>query len=216
MVHELRGWRRWLLVLLAWIFRLWARSLRYEISDEVRRTILAERGNCLLLMWHNRLFVCPEMYRRMRQPFQRLHALVSASRDGAWLSGLMAQFGVIPVRGSSSRRGAAAARALVELAQRQGDVGITVDGPRGPRYTVHPGAALVAAKAAVPVIFFNAVFQRAWRLNSWDGFYIPLPFSRVRVLADRMPPLPAGTDRQMAQQHIEAWLQALRVAAAAD
>ena len=42
--------------------------------------------------------------------------------------------------------------------------------------------ALALAKIAKsPVLLLSFEFSSAWRLNSWDGFYLPRPFSRVLV-----------------------------------
>ena len=66
------------------------------------------------------------------------------------------------------------------------DVGITPDGSRGPCYEAKPGALLVAKISKAPVLLLSFEFSSAWRLNSWDGFYLPKPFSRVTVLGKRL------------------------------
>ena len=66
-------------------------------------------------------------------------ALVSASKDGAFLTAILEQLKVQPVRGSSSRRGAQALLELTTWAERGYDLAITPDGPRGPRYVVQEG-----------------------------------------------------------------------------
>src|SRR5213075_2734928 len=79
-------------------------------------------------------------------------ALVSASKDGALLSGILEAFGVQPVRGSSSRRGAQALVELTSWAERGYDLAITPDGPRGPRYQVQPGAIALAQLTGRPLV----------------------------------------------------------------
>jgi lysophospholipid acyltransferase (LPLAT)-like uncharacterized protein len=106
---------------------------------------------------------------------------VSASQDGAWLTAFFALAGLRTVRGSSSRMGREAAAALVEMLREGHDVGITPDGPRGPRYEVKPGAVIVARRARAPLLLVGGEFTSAWRLRSWDRFYVPVPFSRVRM-----------------------------------
>jgi lysophospholipid acyltransferase (LPLAT)-like uncharacterized protein len=85
------------------------------------------------------------------------------------------------VRGSSSRRGAAALLHLTRRLEEQYDVCITPDGPRGPRYRLQPGALLLAQHARIPLMPFLIEYSSCWRLKSWDGFAIPKPFSRVMV-----------------------------------
>ena len=59
------------------------------------------------------------------------------------------------------------------------DVGITPDGPRGPIYTVEPGILVVTRRNDAPLLLIGAEFTNAWRLKSWDRFYVPRPFSQI-------------------------------------
>ncbi len=61
------------------------------------------------------------------------------------------------------------------------DIGITPDGPRGPIYELKPGAVIVPRRTGAPLLLVGAEFSSAWRLKSWDRFYVPRPFSRVRM-----------------------------------
>jgi len=58
---------------------------------------------------------------------------------------------------------------------------VTPDGPRGPACRFASGALVAAQRVGVPIVGVGVVASRAWRLNSWDRFMIPKPFSRVRV-----------------------------------
>ena len=113
-----------------------------------------------------------------------MYALVSASQDGAWLTAFFALAGMRTVRGSSSRLGREAASALVDTLRQGHDIGVTPDGPRGPCYDLKPGAVIVARRTRAPLLLIGGEFFSAWRLRSWDRFYIPRPFSRVRMRAE--------------------------------
>jgi lysophospholipid acyltransferase (LPLAT)-like uncharacterized protein len=111
-----------------------------------------------------------------------MYALVSPSQDGAWLTAFFSLIGLRTVRGSSNSLGREAAAALVGVLRDGYDVGITPDGPRGPRYEFKPGALIVARRTKTPFLLVGADFESAWRLNkAWDRFYLPKPFSRVRM-----------------------------------
>jgi lysophospholipid acyltransferase (LPLAT)-like uncharacterized protein len=113
-------------------------------------------------------------------------ALISASGDGAWLTAFFSHVGMRAARGSSSRLGREAATALVD-AQRAGyDIGITPDGPRGPCYDVKPGVVIVPRRTGAPLLLIGGEFSAAWQLKSWDRFYLPKPFSRVRLRCELM------------------------------
>ena len=65
------------------------------------------------------------------------------------------------------------------------DVGaiFTVDGPRGPRHKVKPGAVFLALLAGSPVVPVRVVMERRWILwRAWDKFQVPWPFSRCTIV----------------------------------
>jgi lysophospholipid acyltransferase (LPLAT)-like uncharacterized protein len=132
--------------------------------------------------WHNRLPFCILLYEGFVKHHNlphRLAAIVSASKDGGVVARILEHFGVQPVRGSSSRRGAQALLELTSWLDRGYDVAITPDGPRGPCYQVQHGAISLAQVTGLGVV--PAVYNLKWkiRLKSWDRFQIPLPFARI-------------------------------------
>lgn len=162
------------------IVRLWGMSLRFETPPEDLRNYQKKDEPISMVLWHNRLFLAAEIVRRYRGG-RPAYALVSASQDGAWLTAFFSLCGVRTVRGSSSRLGREAASALVEMVHAGHDIGLTPDGPRGPCYDLKPGVVIVGRRAKVPLLLIGGDFDSAWRLRSWDRFYVPKPFSRVRM-----------------------------------
>jgi lysophospholipid acyltransferase (LPLAT)-like uncharacterized protein len=140
----------------------------------------------IFVFWHNRLALCAVLYQRYvhkYEPGRPVAALVSASRDGGLLTQILKAFKIETVRGSSSRRGA---QALVELASRAEtgyDLGITPDGPRGPRYEVQDGVIAAAQVTGLPIVPVSYYLNWKIRLPSWDGFQVPLPFARCDIIA---------------------------------
>jgi len=193
-INEVTGWRRWLLWMLATLVRVWGRTLRFEADAETYARLTKSDEPVAVVLWHNRLFLSPEMFRRYRTK-RRVYGLVSASKDGAWLAALYRMIGMYPVRGSSSNFGREAARTLIEVMRQEHDIGITPDGPRGPLYTVEPGAVVVTRRTNAPMVLFGAEFSRAWRLGSWDRFYIPWPFSRIKMHSAVLPPVRADGEK---------------------
>lgn len=206
-MHEISGWRRLVLWPLALMLKLWGMTLRFEASAEDVRNVTKRDVPVAFVLWHNRLFLTPEIYRRYRGG-RPLVALISASGDGAWLAAFFSLVGMRAARGSSSRLGREAATALVD-AQRAGhDIGITPDGPRGPCYSVKPGVVIVPRRTGAPLLLLGGEYSSAWKLRSWDRFYLPKPFSRVRlrcelVTSDQL------ADREAGIALLEARLRAL-------
>ncbi|MBL9198856.1 MAG: DUF374 domain-containing protein, partial [Opitutaceae bacterium] len=161
-VHQIAGWRRALLWPLGVLLRLWGRSLRFDATPEDLRAYAKRDEPVAMVLWHNRLFLAAEIVRRYRGG-RPAYALVSASQDGAWLSAFFALAGLATVRGSSSRLGREAAMALVDTLREGHDIGLTPDGPRGPRYELKPGGIVVARRAQAPLLLIGAEFESAWR-----------------------------------------------------
>ena len=186
LVHEISGWRRGLLWPLGLLIRLWGMSLRFELSPAGFQAYTKRDEPVAMVLWHNRLFLAAEIVRRFRGG-RPAYALVSASQDGAWLTAFFSLAGMRTVRGSSSRLGREAASALVEVLRAGHDIGITPDGPRGPCYDLKPGTVIVTRRTRSPMLIIGAEFESAWRLRSWDRFYLPKPFSRVRMHCEVLP-----------------------------
>ncbi len=110
------------------------------------------------------------------------YVLISESRDGAIIARVAERIGHATVRGSSTRGGGRAAVELIRRARQGYDLAITPDGPRGPRGSIAPGVALVAARSEAPIVPIGVAADRAWRLRSWDRFLIPHPGARVAVV----------------------------------
>jgi len=182
-VHAIAGWRRLVLWPLGLLVRGWCRTLRIDLDEGSRAALSRTGGATIFTLWHNRLFVTAEVFRRFREG-KRIFALVSASKDGAWLAAFFAVVGMHTVRGSSSRFGREALHALAEKLQQGDDVGITPDGPRGPCYDLKGGGVLLARRTGATTVLLGVRFTKAWRLRSWDAFYLPRPFSRIELRAE--------------------------------
>lgn len=180
---SLKWHQRLLLAVLAGLMRLWGRTLRFHWGADVQNLMDHGYPPMVVILWHNRLFSAPHFFVRYFRK-RRLAALISASQDGAWLSGFVERLGLHPVRGSRFKRGTQAVRDLI-AAQRQGyDVAVTPDGSRGPLYDMKSGAVTIAMKTGAPVVLLSFNHTGAWRLKSWDRFFIPHPFSRIEVRVD--------------------------------
>lgn len=185
-VNEVTGWRRLVVRLLALLLRIWGRTLRMEADAETLARLMKSDEPAAIVIWHNRLFISAEIFRRYRFK-RRVFGLVSASKDGAWLAAFYGMIGLTPVRGSSSNFGREAGKALIEVMRAGHDIGITPDGPRGPLYTVEPGVLVVTRRNNAPMVLVGAEFGPAKRLRSWDKFYVPWPFTRIKMRCTVLP-----------------------------
>jgi lysophospholipid acyltransferase (LPLAT)-like uncharacterized protein len=164
--------------LAAGVLRLLCATLRFEerLEPSARPAdrILDEPG--VYVFWHRCLLLAAYRYRNLG-----IRILISASFDGELIARVVERLGFIPIRGSSSRGGAAGLLALTRARAAGHKTAITIDGPRGPVYVAKEGAAAVAQRANSTAACFYLHPKRAWTLNSWDKFLIPKPFSRVVI-----------------------------------
>jgi lysophospholipid acyltransferase (LPLAT)-like uncharacterized protein len=168
--------------LLGLVVRAWLWSLRLTLV--VDPALAASRPRPFALaFWHGQQFALLRWARS-----QRMAALVSRSRDGELVAAALARLGIACARGSSSRGGAAGLRAIVRLLRRGFDAAFAVDGPRGPARVVRSeGAGVGVARAAglsggLVVPMAAACARRHVFARSWDGFELPLPFTKVVVV----------------------------------
>lgn len=211
---------KWHQRLVAWLIWLLAgtitATIRFRLHDPHGFITRADVKQSIFCIWHNRLALCVKMYYaygQKRDDAPGLAGLVSASRDGALLSAIFQRFGVQPVRGSSSRRGA---QALVEMnswAERGYDLALTPDGPRGPQYVFADGAVTLAQITGLPLV--PASFYLNWKIQvtkSWDQFQIPLPFARCDVYLGKVFPIPrelTEEQRLKLKQEVEVELRSI-------
>ena len=193
---------RLLAILGSTILRLLFLTLRLDFEDRTGFTKDILKSPVIMCFWHNRILGITLAFLRHYPGKTRkgVNVLTSASRDGEILAQLVGRFGMDAVRGSSSRRGSRALRELIELTENGCDIAITPDGPRGPRYSFGPGAISLAQLTAAPIAPVHAKFTRCLRMQTWDGFVIPLPFSKVSVTVDD----PIHVPRELNDKEFEA------------
>lgn len=128
-------------------------------------------------------------------------AVVSKSKDGQILSDYLTLLGYKLVRGSSSNSGKEVIEQAVSLAK-ENKILITPDGPRGPREVMKVGAVIIANRASVPLQLCSVKCKNSIRLNSWDKFQIPLPFSKVVLKFSEIVEIEDISDRKETQREL--------------
>lgn len=149
--------------------------VRYSGVDNIRAAE-TNGGGYLLALWHEHALNGSAGYAKLP-----VGALVSASRDGNRLAFLFERMGVVPIRGSSSKRGREA-RAEIGVFVRAGlAIAIAVDGPKGPHRICKPGIVDMARTTAAAIVPGAALAGRFFRLGTWDGLLVPLPFTKMVI-----------------------------------
>ncbi len=147
----------WLLLrFLPWLGSLWLKLLGATMRLEYRgldglQTLRKQEENIIFAFWHGRQLMLPIAYRDVHQG-RGLAVLISLHRDGEYISRTIKRFGMGSVRGSTYRGASKGLRQLIRALKSGIDVGITPDGPRGPKYKAQLGAIQLARLSRAPII----------------------------------------------------------------
>ncbi len=175
----------------SWIHRLggllgaagvrgWMGTLDYKVAyyDPAVDPVFPEcQGQKIYVFWHEYI-----LFPLFLRGHCNLAMLLSRHRDAELLSHAAYHLGFEFVRGSTNRGGAAAIRELLRKSGRM-HLTITPDGPRGPRRRLAPGPVFLASKLGLPLVAMGFGYDRPWRMQSWDRFALPRPFSRARAVS---------------------------------
>lgn len=174
--------RNGLIRLSAWYLDITLRSKRWTIDGVEHLQHMNAGESVIVAFWHEMLPLMPVLARESRRmpgcAMAEIHFLVSRHNDGRFISAIMHRFQMTPIYGSSSRGGPAAMHTMARLLRSGAVIGITPDGPRGPRREAALGVAQLAALAGVTVIPCGGAMTHGPRLSTWDRLMVPLPFGR--------------------------------------
>lgn len=161
-----------------WI--LWTCKIKVVGLEEFKST--AAKGRCILLIWHNRIALTCEFFKKFA-PEISYSAFLSNSRDGEPISRIIQSYrNASSIRVSHHSRHNALRNVISCLKNSKELVIITPDGPRGPRYKIKAGVVVAAKAAAANIIPYTWKADRFWQFNTWDQFRIPKPFSTITII----------------------------------
>ena len=195
--------------LVAGLSKLWSYTLRVRREGfEALEGLVVRDERFILTFWHRRLFMMPLAY-----PFQRkgrgVAILSSDSKDGERSAATWRWFGIHAVRGTAGHSGAQALVKMIRAVKDGWDLGITVDGPRGPRQQVKAGVLAVSRKTGAWVVPVCVAYEQAWKLRTWDEMLVPRPFSAVAVRYGEPFQVPADGDEESYRIRLEEGLNAM-------
>ncbi|MES2995743.1 MAG: lysophospholipid acyltransferase family protein [Verrucomicrobiota bacterium] len=192
--------------LAGWISRAWFFTLRSRLEHRGEFRDMPATAPVIYSMWHNRVFSLPPAWKHFFGKTRKVVILTSASKDGAMVDAAMRVLRIRSVRGSSSRRGAAALVGLMRAIRAGNDAAVTPDGPKGPRHSFQPGIVKLAQATGAPIVPLHTVCESAWYLKTWDRIVIPKPFSRMTLICGPMIYVP----KQLTAEEFDAKVEEAR------
>jgi lysophospholipid acyltransferase (LPLAT)-like uncharacterized protein len=122
-----------------------------HVDGESAHEIWDRGENSIVCFWHGRLLMMPFANRRGKGK-----VLISRHRDGEFIARIIKYFGLDSIRGSYRKGSVSSLREIISDLKKGFDVGITPDGPKGPRYVVKNGIielGRLTGKTIIPVTY---------------------------------------------------------------
>ena len=174
------------------LIRLLGITWRLEIRGNERlERARAVSERVIFAFWHGRLLVLSWSHRN-----RKIHVLASEHYDGDLMGKIIEWIGFGHLKGSTSRGGARAIRELRKVLSDGYDIGLTVDGPRGPRGKVQQGATELSRLTGCAVVPVSNTARGRKLFSSWDRFQLPHPFAKVVVEYGEPVMVPAGASTE--------------------
>lgn len=167
-----------------------------RFGDDVAQPFWDSGAPFIVAFWHQRILLMHHIWRSAKP----ISMLISRHRDGRIIARTVAHLGVGAIAGSSGKGGAGALREMVRTLKRGAYIGITPDGPRGPRMRAAMGIVDTARLSGAPILPAVYAVRRRKVVASWDRFIIALPFTRGVLMWGDPIIVPAGADRDQRER----------------
>jgi lysophospholipid acyltransferase (LPLAT)-like uncharacterized protein len=180
-----------------WLIRLWFSTCPLTIHGQEHRDGIKAAGSPLIAsFWHYGVLYVLYFFRE-----ESGVAMVSASRDGEYISRIVERLGNRTVRGSRRKGGMQAIIKLIREVRAGHNTILVADGSQGPARVAQAGTVLLASHTGVPVLPLAWSCSRHIRFGSWDGTALPLPFSRVDFFYGEPLLVPPGLKEQELEEY---------------
>ena len=140
----------------------------------------------ILAFWHSQLMMIAFSWKIKT----KINILASDHSDGRFgaIIGKYFNLNNIP---TSKKNSNISLRPIFRLLKNKKYVGITPDGPRGPKEKVSEGIIKIAKVSKIPIIAVGYASSNNFKLKSWDSFLISLPFSKCSFVWSEPLKVPA-------------------------
>lgn len=182
-----------------------------KVMTPAARKIIEDNVPAILAIFHGRMIGMLHI----GEDRSRITILISRSRDGEMIARIAENIGFSVARGSPAFKAVEGALQMVAAARAGQSLMLTVDGPRGPVYTVKPGVIRIAEITGLPLLPFYCGFRTEGRWDkSWDkitGGYYGSPM--LYMIGDPLY-VPSGCsaeEQESLRQKLEEQMNFLRV-----
>lgn len=196
------------------------RTARYQVEGRewFEQTITAQTPT-IWVAWHGMTMMLSGFVLRHYEP-DALIILMPDDWRGETLAHWATRIGAMPwrlnLKGDMSMADARRLAEMVRLLRQGYDAYITPDGPDGPAFVPKPGVVYLAQKTAAMILPVGAYTRSGYRLNRWDQYVVPRPFSRISVCVGQPSRLAPDEDARAATRRLTGVLHHVSARAAAN
>ena len=169
----------------AYIYFVYISSKKKFINKDSFDKLISENESFIYALWHDQLLLSPLTWLSNK----KINILISKHKDGDIIADLIRFHGFNSVRGSTNnpnkekeKNSVSNIRKILKSLKNNVSIGITPDGPRGPRHKVSEGTINIARISNKRILPMALAYKKKWILNTWDKFIIPMPFNEICIV----------------------------------
>tara|TARA_B110000438_G_scaffold235288_1_gene231969 strand:- start:441 stop:1109 length:669 start_codon:yes stop_codon:yes gene_type:complete len=171
-----------------YIFTVIKTSKIYIKNSFIPESYWNQKKPFILAFWHSQLMMISFSWKFKK----KINILASGHSDGRF-GAIIGKYFKLKNVPTSNQNKAISLRPIFEILQKNDYIGITPDGPRGPKEIVQDGIIKIAKKNNVPIIPIGFWSSKNFSLKSWDSFLITLPFSKSSFVWGKPLEVPKDT-----------------------
>ena len=168
-----------------YVYIVYISSQKIFINKDNFDKLILENKSFIYALWHDQLLLSPFTW----QTKNRIDILISKHKDGDIIADLIKYHGFNSIRGSTNnpskekeKNTISSIRKIIKTLKANVSIGITPDGPRGPRHKVSEGTINIARISNKKILPMALAYKEQWVLNTWDKFIIPKPFNKICIV----------------------------------
>jgi Uncharacterized protein conserved in bacteria len=162
-------------------------SIKFE-NEKIPEEYWKQNKPFILAFWHSQLMMISFAWKSNK----KINIIASGHSDGRFgaIVGKYFKLNNIPTYDKNKK---ISLKNVFKLINNKNCIGITPDGPRGPKELVSEGIIKIAKKSKTPIISLGFWSSKNFKLSSWDSFLITKPFSKCSFVWNEPINIPYDT-----------------------
>ena len=165
-----------------YVYIVYISSQKTFINKDNFDKLILENKSFIYALWHDQLLLSPFTW----QTKNRIDILISKNKDGDIIADLIKYHGFNSIRGSTNnpskekeKNTISSIRKIIKTLKANVSIGITPDGPRGPRHKVSEGTINIARISNKKILPMALAYKEQWVLYTSVSYtHLTLPTNR--------------------------------------